>query len=321
MSDTYTDGGTQWANLLATGYDRFLEYQLRANPIFRQLVDKHPVDLTNVGPSVTLTVIQDYTALATTALTETASPSLTAPPAPDRVTINVHEYGMAEAATLRLKQLAFTPPDPAIANVLGYNMVRTLDKLAQNQFDAATHVIGKNNAVLATDASGTAYSADSVKSTDKLDSTTIRAANALLRSRNVHGRDSADNFLGVIHPDVAVDVMSDTGWLSPHQYVDTSNIYNAEIGSYLGVRFMQSPLCTVTANGATPSVNVYNTYIVGAQALAEVVIAREHVVVGPQIDPLRRFFPLGWLYHGGFGVYREEAIEICGSSSSVDGLA
>src|SRR2546428_110785 len=40
MSDVYTDG-TQWANLLATGYDKYLEYQLRSMPIFRQFVDKH----------------------------------------------------------------------------------------------------------------------------------------------------------------------------------------------------------------------------------------------------------------------------------------
>jgi len=51
MSDVYTDGGTVYANLLAAGYDKYLEYQLRSEPIFRQVVDKHPVDVTNVGPT------------------------------------------------------------------------------------------------------------------------------------------------------------------------------------------------------------------------------------------------------------------------------
>jgi hypothetical protein len=40
---------TSLANLIAAGYDRELEWQLRSTPIFRQLVDKHPVSVTNPG--------------------------------------------------------------------------------------------------------------------------------------------------------------------------------------------------------------------------------------------------------------------------------
>ena len=183
MPNVYTDGGTVYANLLAGGYDRYLEYQLRSDPIFRQFVDKHPVDVTNPGPTVTLSIMQEFAALATTPLTETVDVSAVAPPAPVRVTVTVNEYGNADLSTLRLKQLAFTPPDPAIANALGKNMVDTLDKLAQNTVDAGTNIIGLNGGVVKTNTS--AFAEASVASTDVVTSALARDSVALLRRRSI----------------------------------------------------------------------------------------------------------------------------------------
>ena len=317
MADTYTDGGTVYANLLATGYDKYLEYALRSRPVFRQLVDKHPVDLTNPGPTVTLTIMQEFASLATTPLTETSDVTAVAPQSPTRVTVTVNEYGNADIATLRLKQLAFTAPEPAIADAIGKNMIDTLDKLTQTVLDAATHVIGKNATVIKTDANS--FAEGSVAAGDNFDSAVARDAVALLRRRNAPGRDAMDQYLAIIHPDVAVDVMSDSGWLAPHNYVDPQNIYNAEVGSYLGARYVMSPRCTVVADGAS-SAKVYRTYFTGAQALVEAQVAREHVVIGPQTDKLRRFFPIGWLYHGGFAIFRQESIQVARTTSSISAL-
>lgn len=316
MADVYTDGGTVYANLLAAGYDRFLEYQLRSEPIFRQFVDKHPVDVTNVGPTVTLTIMQEFAALATTPLPETTDVAAVAPPAPVRVTVTVSEYGNADLATLRLKQLAFTPPDPAIANALGKNMVDTLDALVRSICDSATNIIGLNGGVVKTNGG---FAEASVAAGDVFNSAVARDAVALLRRRNAHGRDLRDSYVTLVHPDVAVDIMSDTGWLQPHQYVDTSNIYNAEVGSYLGSRYVMTPRATVVADGATGT-KVYRTYFLGSQALVEATISDAHVVVGPQVDKLRRFFPIGWYYHGGFAVFRQEAIQVARTASSIAGL-
>lgn len=315
MADVYTDGGVAWTNLLTAGYDRYLEFQLRSQPIFRQFVDKHPVDVTNPGPTVTLTIVQEFAALATTPLTETADVAAVAPPNPNRVTVTVNEYGNADIETLRLKQLAFAQVDPAIANVLGKNMVDTIDKLAQNTLDAATNVIGVNAGVVKT----SGFAEASVASTDVINSAVARDSVALLRRRNAHGRDGMDQYVSLIHPDVAVDIMSDTGWLNPHNYVDPQNIYNAEIGSYLGARYIMTPRATKVADGAA-SANVYRTYYLGAQALVEAQVSPEHVVIGPQVDKLRRFFPIGWLYHGGFAIYRQEAIQVARTSSSIAAL-
>lgn len=317
MADVYTDGGTVYANLLATGYDKYLEYALRSRPIFRQTVDKHPVDLTNPGPTVTLTIMQEFASLATTPLTETSDVAAVAPQSPTRVTVTVNEYGNADIPTKRLKSLAFTAPDPAIADAVGKNMVDTLDKLAQTVLDAATHIIGPNGGVVKTDANS--FAEASVASTDVFSSAVARDAVALLRRRNAPGKDAMDQYLTIIHPDVAVDVKSDSGWLAPHNYVDPQNIYNAEIGSYLGSRYIESPRCTVVADGAA-SAKVYRTYFLGAQALVEAQVEREHIVIGPQVDKLRRFFPIGWYYHGGFAIFRQECIQVARTSSSISAL-
>lgn len=317
MPDVFTDGGSVYANLLAAGYDKFLEYQLRSQPIFRQFVDKHPVDVTNPGPTVTLSLIQEFANLATTPLSETVDVSAVAPPAPVRVTVTLNEYGNADLATLRLRDLAFTAPEPAIANILGKNMVDSMDKLVQNVYDGGTNIIGVNGGTVKTN--NTSFAEGSVATTDVITSAVARDAVALLRRRNAPGRDGKDQYIALIHPDVQVDIMSDTGWLNPHQYVDPTNIYNAEIGSYLGSRYISTPRATVVADGAS-SAKVYRTYYLGAQGVVEAVVHDAHTVVGPQTDKLRRFFPIGWYAHAGWAVFRQESIQIARTSASIAAL-
>lgn len=315
MADTFTDS-TVWANLLAGGYDRYLEYQLRSQPVFAQIPDKHPVDVTNVGPTVTLSLMQEFASLATTPLAETTDLNAVAPPAPVRVTVTVNEYGNADITSLRVKDLAFASVEPAIANLIGKNMIDTWDKLVQNVLDGATNIIGKNATVIKTNTSS--FAEGSVAAGDNIDSAVVRDAQALLRRRNAQPRDG-QTWMGIIHPDVAVDILSDNGWLFPHQYVNTEGIYNAEIGQYLGTRFMQSPRCTVVADGAA-SAKVYRTYFLGQQALAQATVHDPHIVIGPQVDKLKRFFPIGWYGHAGWAIYRQEAIQVARTSSSISAL-
>ncbi len=47
-------------------------------------------------------------------------------------------------------------------------------------------------------------------------------------------------YVGIIHPDCAYDLMNDSEWKYPHQYVDTKNIYTGEIGAIAGVRFVET---------------------------------------------------------------------------------
>lgn len=318
MANVFVDGGVAWANFLAAAYDTYPEYQLRSEPIFRSMVDKHPEAITNPGPTITLSLAQEFSTLATTPLVETVDPDAVAPPPPIRVTVTLNEYGNASIDTLRLKQLSFVSVDPILADLLYKNRIDTIDKLVQNVADTGTYIIGNNGGVLKSQASG--FAEGSVAAGDTFTDNAARNAVTLLRRRNVMGRDGADNFLAVMHPDVTVDVMSNTGWLNPHAYQDTQNIYRAEIGSYLGARYMVSPRATVVTDGAGGTVKVYRTYYFGRQAIMEAMVTEPHTVIGPQTDKLRRFFPIGWLAHGGWAIYRQEALQQVRSSSSIASL-
>jgi len=61
------------SNLIQTAYDKYIEFNLRSEPMFRKFADKRPVDVTNPGNTV---IFQVYTDLsrATSALTQTQDP-------------------------------------------------------------------------------------------------------------------------------------------------------------------------------------------------------------------------------------------------------
>ena len=85
---------------------------------------------------------------------------------------------------------------------------------------------------------------------------------------------------------------------------------------------------SVAANGTSGTVavgaaNVFATICVGRQALAKAWsmvdgnTEQPHVVPGPITDYLRRFVPWGWYWLGGYGRYREAAIQRIESGSSM----
>lgn len=315
MANTDT---TALANLIAAGYDRELEYQLRSSPIYRQLVDKHPVSVTNPGTTVSLQIAQEFAALAVTPLTEGTDITPVAAPNPLRVTVTLNEYGNGTVETLKVKELSFAAIDPMVANIVGKNLIDSTDKLVQNQADAATNKLWNGAGTLAT--SGTDVQVTGAAAS-AMTSAVARAATTLLRRRNAQGK-AGDLYVGIMHPDVAADLRSEaTGaaWVFPHQYVDTSNIYNAETGAFAGTRWVESPRATTALTGAA-SAKVYTSYVLGMQALVEAVTIEPHVVIGPQVDSLRRNFPIGWYSLLGEAIFRQEAIQLCKTWSTFAGL-
>ena len=72
------------------------------------------------------------------------------------------------------------------------------------------------------------------------------------------------NYVGIIHPYCKYDLMKDPELRAPHEYVDTTNIYQNEIGELAGVRFVEASRAkvfhgedlasdsrTLTVNGAS----------------------------------------------------------------------
>ena len=146
------------------------------------------------------------------------------------------EYGNAVLLTIRLRTDDFLIGfDPDVSNLLNYNMVDTIDTLARTAIDAG-----------GTEVTHTATAETDITAGDDITVALVRQQRAALRSASVLTWGSS--YGAVIHPDVAYDLKSETGdgsWTAAAQYSEVSRIWNDEIGTYAGVRFIESPRAKV----------------------------------------------------------------------------
>lgn len=304
-----TLGGTAGsAGLVQKAYDRLLEFALRAEPLIRSVADKRPAKQAIPGSTVVLQRYVDLSA-ATTPLTEGTDPDAVALSTPTTVTITLQEYGNAVLVTRALELFSLADVDPAIANIIAFNLADSIDSVAMTTLRGGSNVIY---------AGATATSTATVTAAATLSSANVRKAVAKLRSGKAHYR-KGNMFWAGIHPEVSHDLRAETGaggWRVPHEYQTNENIWAGEIGSYEGAFFVESPRLYNATDGAS-SARVYRTIFAGAQALAEAVAEEPHVVIGPVVDKLMRNRPMGWYGVLGFARYREEALYRVESGSSI----
>lgn len=75
-----------------------------------------------------------------------------------------------------------------------------------------------------------------------------------------------DSFIGIIHPDVAYDLMSDPKWVNVKSYSDPEGIYEGEIGKIENVRFVETSEAKVFEGAGAEGRDVYATLILGDNA-------------------------------------------------------
>jgi hypothetical protein len=102
----------------------------------------------------------------------------------------------------------------------------------------------------------------------------------------------------------------------PNEYgASQENIWKGEIGAFEGVRFVENARTRVATDGAA-SAKVARTYFFGREALGESVVVEPGVVIGPVIDRLNRFKPIGWYGDFDFEIVRNESLIINYSGSA-----
>ena len=239
MANAYTTtgssslGGTVGsAGLVQKAYDRLIEFALRSQPLIRQVADKTPARQSIPGSSV---VLQRYVDLSqkTSTLTETVDPDAVALATPTYTTITLAEYGNAVLVTRALELFSLADVDPAIANIIAYNMADSLDTVAQNVLRAGDNVLR----------GGTATSTATLASGDTFTSALARKATAKLRANKAIPRKGSLYWAG-IHPEVAHDLRAETGvgsWRQPHEYQSNDEIWAGEIGTNEGAFYVESP--------------------------------------------------------------------------------
>jgi len=121
------------------------------------------------------------------------------------------------------------------------------------------------------------------------------------------------------HPSVVYELRKETGsggWRVPNEYgASQENIWNGEIGAFEGARFVENARTRVGVDGAA-SAKVARTYFFGREALGESIVVEPGVVIGPVIDRLNRFKPIGWDGDMGFEVVRNESLVVNYSGSA-----
>ena len=297
-------------------FDKIIGFKLRSEPMYRRFATVSPLDVAYPGSSVDMFIQTQDLALATTPLGEYADPDSVPLPAPEKVSMVLHEYGNAAVTTMRLREESWASIDPYQAEILARNMRDSVDKLVEDVIFAQAGGISGNgfNRYNVPTAGGIAAGAGSGTAGDygTINSSAIRRIVANFRKANVQEFDDG-NYIGMIHPDQSVDLREETdvaGWRFPHTEINANTfLWNGSIGVYENIQFLESPRIPVT-NG------VYDALFLAKQALAEGVVRDFSSVVTPQIDKFRRLYGLGWYGFAGWCVYREEAGAILETSSS-----
>jgi N4-gp56 family major capsid protein len=300
VSTSYAAGGSGegYDNLVQRAYDRMVEFALRSEPMFRNLADKRPVQQAMPGYAVTFSLYNDL-AKATTPLSEESDVDAAALDDVDTVSVVLKEYGNVVVNTRYSRETAFADIDPAIGNILAFNMADSIDSIVANVLNSTSNTLtGEGSA-------------------GEIDGVEIRKAVAKLRGANVVPRDGS-LYTAMIHPDVGFDLRNASGpnaFEDVRKYTGAEPVLNQTIGVYGGAAIVETPRCPVATDAVDG--DDYSAFILGRQALAEAVSVEARTVLGPVVDRLERFRPLGWHMIAGWNLFRSEAMYKISTKSTI----
>ena len=305
--------GTGQVSSSTGAFEQMAYFALRSNPLYEMIADVRSTAQTHNGASVTFDIYNNMTA-ATTALTEATDVTPVAL-GDTTVTVSLSEYGNAVETTAKLRGTSFLNVDADAANIIGYNMVDSLDQVV------AAVAAGGTNDILPAGRAATI----NIVAGDDITADQTRTAAAKLRTASAPGFENG-NYVGMIHPNVAFDLRSQTAVTDVIAFQirqDGQAVRNGSIGTWGGVEFIENPRAHIQTGAGAGAIDVYDTVIAGRQALAKAFSRapgfgeQPQIVYGPTTDYLRRFVSVGWYHLCGYGRFREDCLQRVESSSSL----
>ena len=238
---TSNSQGNDLSPEMKTYYSDYLIDLAEPELVHDQFGQKHPIPK-NGGKTIEF---RKYDALgkALTPLTEGVTPTgnklnVTT------VTATVAQYGDFIELSDMLILTAIDNNLVEATKLLGSQAGRTLDTVTREVLNGGTNVMyanGKTRRGALTGGDATAANNDVLRVLD------VKKAVRALKVQNAPKINGA--YAAIIHPDCAFDLMNDPEWKYPHQYQDTSNIYEGEIGMIQGVRFVETTEAKIFAEG------------------------------------------------------------------------
>lgn len=279
-----TDTGMSVEN--KTFYDKELIRTAGPQLVHDQFAQKRPIPK-NGGQSVEFRQFGDLPK-ALTPLTEGVTPNGKKLSATAK-TATVSQYGDYVTISDKLDLTAIDPVALEAVDVIGKQMGLTLDTVTRNKLHQGLQVMYaplRSSAGAETEVSSRSKLDKSAVLTVKL----VQQARTELKAMNVPTFDDGC-YVMIIHPYSAYDLKRDPEWRKPHEYADTRQLYNGEVGMVDGVRFVETSeakiYCgedlasnsrTLTVNGAVSSAG--KTVNFDGGTVAANALAGRYVLIG-----------------------------------------
>lgn len=289
---------------MKTFYDMTLIDEAGPQLVHDQFGQKRPIPA-NGGKTIEFRKFSPL-AKAMTPLTEGVTPSgsdlnVTS------ITATVAQYGdfIVQSDVLELTALDNTILEAT--KLLGKQAGMTLDTVVRNVLNSGTNVTYCPKIDASTGAETAVTSRANLDLTAKLTVDVVQQVVAKLRAQNAPTING--DYVAIIHPYVAYDLMRDSEWIDAHKYAAPENLYNGEIGKISGVRFVQSTEAKVwrdntcpAQSGASPAYyGVFSTIFLGegAYGVTEITGGGLETIVKQKgssgtADPLNQRSSVGW---------------------------
>ena len=281
---------------MKTYYDMTLIDEAQAKLVHDQFGQKKPIPKGS-GKTIEFRKFSPL-AKALTPITEGVTPngnSLTV----TAINATVAQYGdyIVQSDVLELTSLDNTIIEAT--KLLGNQAGLTLDTITRNILQAGTNV--SYCPKIAADGTETEVtSRAALDSTCQLTVDMVQRAVTKLRAQNAPTIDG--DYVAIIHPYVAYDLMRDKEWIESHKYATPENIYAGEIGKIAGCRFVQSTEAKIyKGDGCPTGLAVFGTLFLGSGAygVTEITGGGLQTIVKQKgsagtADPLDQRSSVGW---------------------------
>ena len=278
-----TDSGLSVEN--KTFYDMTLIDEASPNLVHDQFGQKRPIPK-NGGKKIEF---RKFASLpkATTPLTEGVTPDGKKLEA-EKIEAEVAQYGdyIVQSDILELTSIDNTIVEAT--KILGRQAGLTLDTITRNIMQSGTNVY------YCPKSDGTPVeSRSALDATCTLTVDVVKRVVAILKKNNAPKING--DYVAIIHPFVAYDLMSDPAWIEAHKYATPDNIYEGEIGKVAGVRFVETSEAKIYEGGVFGCLFLAD----GAYGVTEITGGGLETIIKQKgsagtADPLNQRSSIGW---------------------------
>ena len=279
--------------LVAAGQDNVMDQIAQ----YKQVIGAKSIQLTKYARlGLATTPLSETDDLVSTALSDSA------------ILFTPAEYGNVVTTTSLANFQTGGKADISAAQIVGINAGSTMDKLACLALDAASQVV----------IAGAAGTEAGMASTDVMDAVFMNKMYNKLARANVATINGM--YVAIMHDDVINDLRAATGlgsWTDVVKYSMPGEALNNEVGTFKGFRILRDNNATLVDQSGAGTVDVYNSYFLGANALGKVESQPLTIVVNSGYDKLNRFANIGWKGTVAYGIVDQAAVIVGRTASSV----